>query len=311
MKINLICIESPLQLLNAYEAIEYFNMHNYKLLIRYSNSDSNDKQIKKLINILKIDPINIEEIKINTSNKSLPDLFKLLFYRYRYIFNTIKFNKVLIGNYRSGFFSLIQKQFNKNQIILLDDGVKTIDIQKEFTDNLNYDLFTMYDITSLKSQHIYTNHFNHIKRFFDKTLELEDNKILFLGSKLSEMNIISEKHYLELINQISKFYKYQNIIYIPHREEDQNKLTKIGYINNIEIKTIDYPVEMFGLFESKLPNVVSSFYSSALMTMQNIYQIKAEAFNFDYRGSIYEKSIDNVYEFYENKMKVINLEKHA
>lgn len=309
MKINLICIESPLQLLNAYEAIKYFNIQNYKLLIRYSNSDSNDNQIKKLIDILKIDPMDIEEVTINTSNKSLLDLFKL--FTYKYIFNTKKFDKVFIGNYRSGFFSLIWKSFDKNRIILLDDGAKTIDIQKEFTDDLNYNLFTIYDVTPLKTQKIYTNHFNNMKKFFENTLAFEENKILFLGSKLSEINIISEEYYLELMNQISKFYKNQNIIYIPHREEDQNKLTKISTIDNIEIKTIDYPVEMFGLFENKLPQTVSSFYSSALMTMQNIYNIEAEAFSFNYKGSIYEESIDNVYMFYENKMKIISLEPYA
>lgn len=309
MQSNLICIESPLQLLNAYEAIKYFNIQNYQFIIRYSNSNTNDKQIKKLIDILKIDPMNIEEVKINTSNKSLLDLFKLFIYKY--IFNTKKFNKVFIGNYRSGFFSLIQKSFDKDQVILLDDGAKTINIQKQFTDDLNYNLFTMYNVTSLKNQKIYINHFNNIQMFFEKKLVLEDNKILFLGSKLSEMDIISKEYYLELMNKISQYYKYKNIIYIAHREEDKNKLTKISKINNIKIKTIDYPVEIFGLFENKLPKTVSSFYSSALMTMQMIYRINPEAFYFDYKGSMYEKSIDNVYTFYENKMKIINLEPYV
>ncbi len=309
MKIDLICIESPLQLLNAYEVIKYFNIKNYKLLIRYSNRDNNDKQIKRLINILKIDSTYIEKTTINASNKSLVDLFKLFIYKY--FFNTKKFDRVFIGNYRSGFFSLIRKSFNRNQIILLDDGAKTVDIQKEFTDNLNYNLFTMYKIAPFKNQKIYINHFNKIKCLSKKNLILQDNEILFLGSKLSEINIISEMYYLELMNQISKFYKNQNIIYIPHREEDQNKLIRISAISNIEIKTIDYPVEIFGLFENKLPKTVSSFYSSALMTMQNIYKIKAEAFNFDYKGSIYEKNIDNVYNFYKNEIKVVSLKPDA
>lgn len=311
MKIALLCVESPLQLINAYEAIQHFNIVDYKLLIRYSKSDSNDRQIRKLIEILQIDPDTVEEVSIAASNKSLLDLFTLFVYRYRYLFNAGKFGKIYIGNYRSGFFSLIRKQFDKSQIILLDDGAKTIDIQAEFTDDLHYDLFTMYEIVPRHGQTIHANHFKAIKTFFEKRLVHEENTILFLGSKLSEIGIISEEYYLELMQMISGHYKGQKIIYIPHREEDPDKLAAIGRLDNIEIKTIDYPVELFGLFEHRMPNTVSSFYSSALLTMQNIYQVESEAFHFDYRGSVYEKSIDNIYAFYAQSMKVTDLKPHA
>ena len=58
----LILIESPLQLLNAYEAIKHFNIINFTLYVRFSCVETNDSQIKRLINILDINKENIRSV---------------------------------------------------------------------------------------------------------------------------------------------------------------------------------------------------------------------------------------------------------
>jgi hypothetical protein len=53
---------------------------------------------------------------------------------------------------------------------------------------------------------------------------------------------------------------------------------------------------------------IASFYSTALLTMQKIYNIKATGFYFDYSKSYYKDAIDKVYEYYKDKIKIIDLD---
>jgi hypothetical protein len=289
---SLLFVESPLQLLNAYEAINKFNLINYKIVIRLSSEELNDKQMKNIVNYLKID--NISYILIKTKNRTIFDYAKLIFNRIQYLFT--KVDKVFIGNYHSGFLNLIMKQFNKKKIILLDDGSKTIAIQNDFTENNFYNIFSMYDIKAILNQKIYKNEYSCITKIC-KNKETRNQDILFLGMKLSEYGIISEEYYMELITKISNYYNDKNIIYIPHRGESQKKLSLIEEYKNISIKYLEYPVELYGLYEDTIPYKVASFYSTALLTMKNIYKMEAESFIFDYTESEYQNAIDLVYEY--------------
>jgi hypothetical protein len=296
---NLFFIESPLQLLNAYEVIFEFNLKNYKIIIRLSKMKENDKQIKYLVKYLDIK--NVKFITIKAEKKSLNDYIKLFVYQYKFIMK--KIDKVFIGNFDSGFFKLILKQFPKEKIILLDDGSKTLAIQKQFSESNFYNLFTMYDITSVKNQIIYKNKYKKLNEKL-KSLNIVHNEVLFLGMKLSEIGVISEKEYIRLLQKISTEYKDKNIIYIPHRGESVIKLQKISEIENITIKSYDYPVELLGLFEDSLPYKVASFYSTAVLTMKYIYNIEAECFLFDYNDSQYRTLIDEVYDYYKKVIDV-------
>lgn len=299
---NYFLVESPLQIINAFEAINSFNLKNYKIFIRYSGNFKNDRQLDRLIKILAIDSNKIKKIKILAKNKNFTDWTKIIFLKIYFRF--IQIDKLFIGNLESGFFSTIYKNINRTQVIGLDDGSKTISLQSKFTKDNYYNLFTMYRLTEIKYQKIYLNDYSGIKNMIKDKNKID--KILFLGADLVEMCLISEEKYLLLITKISEHYN-KNIIYIPHRHEDERKLKKISKFRNFEIKNIDYPVELYGLYEKEIPNTVASFYSTALLSMQNIYGIQSESFYFDFSNSEHKESIDSVYEYYKKEMKVINL----
>lgn len=299
---TLLFIESPLQIINAYEAIEKYNIKQYDIIVRLSNIKQNDEQIIYIITRLKID--NILFVNIRIKNKKIIDYLKLFFYRFRYVF--LKIDKVFIGNYESGFFRLILKQFSKNQIILMDDGAKTINIQNNFRDTLNYNLFTMFDFKPYKNQIIVKNNYQLVQKNL-QNLKIEEEKILFLGLKLSEINIVSQKYYLQQIDKIANYYKDKKIIYIPHRGENQDKIAKINKISNLEVVQLHYPIELYGLYNKNIPYKVCSFYSTALFTMKNIYNLEVESFMFDYDKTKYKKIIDSVYNYYDKYIKVTNL----
>jgi hypothetical protein len=81
---NLLFVESPFQLLNAYEAIYNFDVkNNYKLVIRLSGVKENDKQLKFLIDYL--DLKNVEFVLIKSEKKKIEDYIKIIFYKYKYL----------------------------------------------------------------------------------------------------------------------------------------------------------------------------------------------------------------------------------
>lgn len=306
MKKNILFVESPLQLLNAYEAVNFFELDDFYYVIRLSGNVNNDKQIKEIVNRLGI--VNCVFLNLNAQNKKIVDYLILLLYRFKFIFSSKNIEKIYIGNYDSKFLSLIMKQFINEKIVLLDDGSKTFEIQRTFKPSQHLNLFTMYDILPVGNQIVYKNSYNRILELLrDENVIFDNSSVLFIGSKLSEDGAISDKYYIALLNEISEFYKGKTIVYVPHRDESKSKLKEIGAINNVEIKVIGYPIEFFGLYESVIPATISSFFSTALMTMKGFYTVDVESFSFDYSHSNEKQEIDNLYEYYKTEMSVVRL----
>lgn len=302
---SLFFIESPLQLLNAYEAESYFTCKKSFYIVRLSNNKQNDEQIEKLIEYLSIRE-KCFIIKINSKNKNIIDLIKILILKIYFFRIKNIFERFFIGNFESGLFSLLTKKLKKEQIILLDDGSKSIVTQKNFTDDFNFDFFSFYDLIPFKNQNIYKNNFEKLRNKI--SLKTSTNEILILGSKLSEISIIDEDYYIELIKKISTYFQDKELIYIPHREENKNKLERIKKeIPNIKINYIEYPVEFYGINENKKIKTVISFYSTALYTMSKIYDSEAIAVKFNFEKSEHKINIKEVYNFYEKHMKVVDL----
>jgi hypothetical protein len=165
----------------------------------------------------------------------------------------------------------------------------------------------MYNFKPFNSQILYKNNYRALKMKLNDLI-IDTDTIMFLGLKLSEIGIITEDYYLEKIKQVAYLYSDCKILYISHREEKKSKLEKIKNISNITVKEPDYPIELYGLYEDAIPYKVASFYSTALYTMKNIYNIEAESFSFDYSKSQYKNVIQNVYDYYEQYIEVINLD---
>lgn len=309
MKKILFFVESPLQLLNAFEANHHFQYEQYQYIIRLSEREETNRQLIKLVSILKLNETYIEYHRIRAKNKKIDDYLKFIFFSFRYIFHT-NINKVYIGNYISPFMKIIMKQFSKSKIILLDDGAKTLTIHNSFSETKSYNLYTMYALNPYKEQTITQHNYEATQSLLNKQTK-NQSKILFLGSSLSEMHIISKKYYRSLIQQIAKKYYDKTIIYIPHRVESREKLEQLKLYENIEIKRISYPVELYGLNEEDIPYKISSFYSTALFTMKKIYKIEVESFKFDYSNYENKEDIDKVYDYYKDEMSIIDLDSHA
>ncbi|MEL0659749.1 hypothetical protein V6255_11430 [Psychromonas arctica] len=306
LKKDFLFIESPLQLLNAYEAVNYFKLSSYRIIIRLSGKKNNDNQLLHLIAFLQIKEFEI--ININAKEKNFIDFCKIFFFICKYTCNSLISDRIFLGNFGAGFFSILLKIYNKNKVILLDDGSKTLSIQRSFSNINYYTLFSLYSLRPIKNQRIYKNRYSMTLNMLNDLDRKTDGKsVLFLGAKIAEIGMVKEEYYLSLMKEISIYYSAFNIIYIPHREENPFKLELISQYLNIKVKKIDYPVELYGIYENIIPVKVASFFSTALITMMNIYKLDVESFCFDYSSVKNKKSLDELYDYQEKYMSVIKL----
>ncbi|MBC8197450.1 MAG: hypothetical protein H8E60_06155 [Candidatus Marinimicrobia bacterium] len=304
-KYILFFVESPLQLLCAYEAIGYFKLKKFQIYIRLSNLSVNDNQIINICKLLfnKYEQNNIKYITI-VPNLNFIAILKIILYKiliFKYIFYI---DKIAIGNYQSNFFSFLIKWVDTKKVLLLDDGSGSLNVQKLLTKENAFDTFTFFRLEKKYNQNIYINHFHRIKKLVKN--KIIHNEIIFIGSKISEVRIISEAEFLLLMQKIVKYFN-KKIIYIPHRGESNQKINKLKKIKNIRIMTLNYPIEMIGIYNQNMYNTFVSFFSTALFTLKNIYNIEPIAIKINYNNAKNKDMIEEVYNYYSNEMKIIEL----
>jgi len=301
---GLFIVEAPFQLVSAYEAIKAYKLTDYQIHIRLSQN--NNMQLKNVAKILfEKDEKKISYFYIENKNRQWKDYLTAIRYYLYSFFYRFFYHYIFIGNYESRFLYPIVKMVGKNKIVLLDDGIKGFLIYNNFSDNFSYNMFTMLNtLKPFHNQIILYNQFNRLKSFHKKNLlsKYQNDNIIFLGSKLSEASIISSDYYIKMMGKVLSIYQNFNIIYIPHRGENIQKLDNLQKdFNNFTIKEIDFPVELYILMENSIPKEVLSFYSAALLSVKSIYpEIIVKAILFDYSLSKFKNSIDLAYQNLKN-----------
>jgi len=304
---SLFLVEAPFQLLSAYEAIGTYNIRKYKIIVRLSNIQNNDLQLKKLVDILFKNDKQVKYIYLSARDKSFIWYLRALYYVIYFSVYQNKFTNIFLGNLESGFLSKIIKFTKHNKVILLDDGIKSIIFQNKFSENKFYNLYTMIDdLKYIPNQKIVVNKFNRLNKLL-KSIHYT-NDIMLIGSGLSEVGIIEESYYVELIKEISEKYKEESIKYIPHREENKDKLSKIAQIKNIEVIKLEYPLEFYPLYSSSLPRTIVSFYSAALVSLGKLYpESKMIAYKFDFTHYEEKENLEEAYTYLEKYMPIVDL----
>jgi len=304
---NLYLIETPFQLLNAIEAMYAFPASNNDLYIRYSDSGKNDSQLKDLLEKIKL-PANltINSFFINAERWNLKDALKMTFYFLKFKREAKHYKNIFIGNYDSRFIKLVIP-FN-SKIILIDDGLKTISTQNNFTSNNYFDWFTIFDLQPIATQKIFKNELKNLTSLI-KQQKAKQTTVLFIGSKLSEEKIISEDYNLEIVSQIAKEYAKTQIKYVAHRAESKEKLAKIQKIKNLEVVQLAYPIELLPIYGDFEPSLIISFYSTALITLSKIYKVETIGYKFDYSKSKHKNNIQRAYDYCAQFFEIKNLPK--
>jgi hypothetical protein len=305
---TLFIIESPFQLLSALEAIFYYKLTTYKILIRFSTL-RNKEQLQQVIKVLDVDAdrlIIIDEQQYPSFLKVIYQL-KLLLSLYVARF---KYGKYILGDYHARYVTLLRKIVLKNkEIIYLDDGSSAIRTQNMFTDKYFFDLFTMHNLVPLKNQTIVQHEFLFLKQKIIKCDVIQNNKTIILGDKFYEAGLLTKNDSVYILDKLIQHLDGEEIIYMAHRGESEKKLNEIMNKYKIKIVRNNYPIELYGLYHMELPKKIVSFFSTALFSMQKIYpNIEVVAYRID--TSMFTNHVEaynNAYDAYEEFMKVINL----
>lgn len=288
---NLFIVRSPLQLVNAIEARDYFKTENNLLCIIHNRSISNSQQMKALLSLVEWDVIfelNAENKK-NNFFKNIRLIYKLRQYTYDYIITGD------VGSLNIPFISSLQK----NHVYLVDDGTATFNLhkgtlnpkvgRKKNIDNfikkyryilfgLNYDLyhetinyFTIFDIIPHRQEKVLNNRFEFLKRNFLDNIEKETDIVYLLGQNFVEINAMTQKTYLNYLNKIKEYYKHKKILYYPHRSEKITPEYDTLSSETFVIKSANQPIELELVMRGIYPMHIASFTSSALFTLHHIF----------------------------------------
>lgn len=295
---NLYIVESPLQLLCAYEAIHSNKSEPYELLIRQTGRGMNDKHLISCANKLEL---AYKVFVLHTDNVYI-GLLRNFFLWISLYFK--KYEKVYLGSIYSSALNLIKSILKTKEFIYLDDGAATLRAQLEMSNGVKKvgNWFTFFNIESLDDQKIVKHNFEKIK---EKNNKFINKNIYFIGQPVSAMKGFTAEDYMRCVREIAnKCNNEEPLYYIPHRVED---LSLIANIPNIRIIKSSVPVEIFFLEnDGAIPQEIYSCYSTALITLPVLFSgLSATAIR---NKNIIKDDIDFMYDYFsENNINVVEL----
>jgi hypothetical protein len=281
-KPNLFIVFSPLQIINAIEAIHHFNCKNNILVINYKPcQDKNNDQMDDLAGYHKWD----EVIKVGSGGRRSKFLIYVSLIKK---LKKVQYDHVFVAGFTSAIYTILAN-LKKNKLFFMDDGVGTISAYNDFfapnkriklrlkharfwlfglktkvTDKIS--LFTCFDLKTLPNLPVIRNKLTWFSKNFTDNLA-NDARVFFLGQPHADRS----KTYAEDLDYFSKMQTY-DIIYIPHRYEKIEKSLKAVFErHNVEVRLIDMPVEIYFLKNKIKPNSVASFYTSAFFVLLLLY----------------------------------------
>lgn len=316
MKKNLILASSPLQVINALEAIYYFKLKNIVFVLKFNKMINNINQIEEQIKSLddKIEIIRIYPVGGSKFFKYVNNIKNL---------NKYEYDKIILGEFGT-FSRVLIANLNKNKVLLVDDGTATIvDFEKTIKlnkinkfnfrelrflfyglkinvkDKLNF--FTYYDLEKLPDVEVIKNNLEYMRKDFVLNNIDYCDTIFFFGQP---SEIFSDKKELELyLYKIVNKFGDKKIFYIPHRAQTKDEINNIRLMNkNIKILEINMPVERYFLDNGIYPKHVISYISTALTTTKILFPecttnyIRIQKPNFNLSDMHY---LDIIYDYFE------------
>jgi len=286
---NLFIIGTPLQLINAIEAVNHFKLNNNILVLVHRSTESNKKQIQDIIDLYEWEEIIEIPYKSNFSILKYTRLIKYLkVYMYGYIFIS-KLEVVPM---------LVLANTTKQKVFLLDDGALTIAIYEKkikvnklnkynfkelrfiffglnikIKDKIN--LFTLFNLKSENGNEVVKNNLDYLRITYlseekIKFFKYDRNIIYFLGQPLD--SFIDIEIYKSSIESLIKKYN-KKIIYICHRKESKHNQEMLSSIecSSFELIDISMPVELYFLYNKIYPSHIISYCSTAVTTVGILY----------------------------------------
>jgi len=277
--------------------------YNYK--ISYSWTFSNlvrfDSRPKKLIKELKLCSKNVV-VKRLFYNQYESD-YSLL------AFAILKPRELILMDEGTASFAVSQKRkenLNRNQFKLF---IKSLFYLKRINYPKSLTYFSQYDIFLPTSDNLESYTFN---KKDNSAMTLLEKEVFFLGSSMSEVDLVNENYYLAYMIKVFDHYADNNkVTYFSHRKESLSKLKKIEAIG-FEIAENDIPFEFYFETLDVSAGTIASFFSPTLQTisLQFMRLPSLEIFKIDLNELKFNKKIvSEIYQAYtiNPELKLISL----
>ena len=306
MNKSLFFVSKPLELLGAIEAKKQLHISNAILV--YSCKEGGDK--KTLEFLIKKDNTWDEVIFV----KSKP-YYGFFWVRLLRRLQKEKFQYLFTRAFAASAYFIHNLTYEKH--FLLDDGMATITISKEFQKHGNltkrfslfrglnkkgvkYDFisylykafdilteksvsnvnfFTFYSLPEIPNQTVILNKMTWLNELKKNSPNppLKDT-VFIIGTNVVGAKILEASSYLETILKIKEYYTQKTIVYIPHIREADTFCDALAK-QGIIIQKNTYTIELDFLLKNTIPYHIAGTISTALITLKMIY---GSSVNIDY-----------------------------
>lgn len=278
-------ISSPFQLLSLGEYIRYHQIDKYEVIILFYKN----KELQQMIEINKI--YNLK-LSIRLKGFALIQYLQLFFLSLK----IKECSNLIIGNFFSDPHLFFSNLIKKDKIIVVDDGmivnsipdfigtnkrILKVNILKKtlitlFNVNLNYPKkIDIYSIFSFKKHKLISFKKNNLKVLNSQlTIKKHSETLLIIGQPFVEHDMLSLDKYIMIIKGIINDFRNHKLVYFPSRKELPKKLREIKKIPNLEIIKTKNNIELYLLKNKLLPKKIIGFTSSALITLNTLFNSK-------------------------------------
>lgn len=264
-------LESPLQMICGFEAINEFNLNKVSIILRLAENGRNNEQMLKL-NELFFSKFKVQKVFMKPKSRNI---LSILYCLYLTLYSTVTVCRnysVFIGYFDSKFARLLTLFTPSKKKFFLDDGVASL----MYSNGLLHSGASFFSFFNLKTKKNTKNSFEYFSNFILNSNNSDKNKknsLIFIGTPISESSsIVSFNEYLKIISYVKSKYESYSFLYFPHRREPKDRIKVIEKMG-FKILYNKLPIEMIGYeFSQYYPNVVVSLFSTALFTMYSIYK---------------------------------------
>jgi len=285
MKTSFFIVTSPLQLLCAVEAHQYYGVERADLIVKFGGNPTSNNMLRDMLTEYSIWD-NVYEI---SKKHSFWDLYRTLRKisgsRYAFIFN---------AEYNGWFQNVLISNICYQKRVLYDDGTATLNdyrvyfepqiasqkkhIEKELLLRLMgvsrfrperfkvLELFTMYELESLPHVIIVPNKFAASAKYREHIGVDHEAPIGILGQPLVDVGVVSESYYIRCLKALTK---EKRALYFAHRGESTESLKSLEKFVDIEVIQDKRPVELSAA--KYRVSCMVGFTTTALRTLSLLY----------------------------------------
>jgi hypothetical protein len=286
---------SPLQLLCAIEAILYFRLENYFLIVNASKSAYNEKQMVALLREFKLSNYFL----MTKTGRGSFWKFVQIYYRLRRTYFSYGFIGENGPAFRSLCFSL-----KPAKIYVLDDGVASFEAQRDIcTPSRSYlwrtrfgklrayryalvgmtlkqprniDFFSAILKRPITGERVITHKFENVIAYCAENLQgiqqaSIKNKVVFVDTPLTTTQLLSEGDCRRVYKFALERYRSDGtLVFRPHRSQPEEELRQLVDSAGIEFVPNHRPVELDFILGG-LPAMVVGTISTALLTLKALF----------------------------------------